>query len=198
MGSESLGHSTDTRSMGADPHPCSLRAASPKCTAWETCRCRLCGESSWNSMPESWPCCSDPRGAANRRCSTSSVASISRPPGAVHFRDQDLFAADDEALTRYRREHVGFVFQFYNLIPSLTARENVELVTDMAEHKLRAEEALELVGLAARMDHFRPSCLAESSSAWPSRAPWPSSPACSCVMSPPVRSTSPPASWCST
>jgi len=74
--------------------------------------------------------------------------------GKVHYRDQDLFAADDDVLTRYRRAHVGFVFQFYNLIPSLTARENVELVTDIAEHPLPAKEALELVGLAARMDHF--------------------------------------------
>jgi putative ABC transport system ATP-binding protein len=74
--------------------------------------------------------------------------------GKVHYRDQDLFAADDEILTRYRREHVGFVFQFYNLVPSLTARENVELITDIAEHPLPAKDALDLVGLAARMDHF--------------------------------------------
>jgi putative ABC transport system ATP-binding protein len=74
--------------------------------------------------------------------------------GKVHYREQDLFAADDEILTRYRREHVGFVFQFYNLIPSLTARENVELVTDIAEHPLSAKDALDLVGLAPRMDHF--------------------------------------------
>ncbi|MBK8256305.1 MAG: ABC transporter ATP-binding protein [Polyangiaceae bacterium] len=74
--------------------------------------------------------------------------------GKVHYRDHDLFQADDEALTRYRREHVGFVFQFYNLIPSLTARENVALVTDIAENPLRPEDALELVGLSARLDHF--------------------------------------------
>ena len=74
--------------------------------------------------------------------------------GRVRYRDHDLFGADDEALTRYRREHVGFVFQFYNLIPSLTARENVALVTDIAERPLPAEEALELVGLGARLDHF--------------------------------------------
>ncbi len=74
--------------------------------------------------------------------------------GQVHYRDHDLFAADDDALTRYRREHVGFVFQFYNLIPSLTARENVALVTDIAERPLPAEQALELVGLGARVDHF--------------------------------------------
>jgi len=65
-----------------------------------------------------------------------------------------LTAATDEDLTRFRREHVGFVFQFYNLIPSLTARENVALVTEIAEEPMRPEEALALVGLEARMDHF--------------------------------------------
>jgi putative ABC transport system ATP-binding protein len=74
--------------------------------------------------------------------------------GAVRFRDHDLVAADDRALTRYRREHVGFVFQFYNLIPSLTARENVSLVTEIATKPMRPEDALALVGLAARLDHF--------------------------------------------
>ncbi len=74
--------------------------------------------------------------------------------GEVHYRDHDLTVADDRLLTRYRREHVGFVFQFYNLIPSLTARENVALVTDIAENPMRPEEALSLVGLADRMDHF--------------------------------------------
>jgi putative ABC transport system ATP-binding protein len=74
--------------------------------------------------------------------------------GVVRFRDHDLVAADDRALTRYRREHVGFVFQFYNLIPSLTARENVELVTDIAANPMRAEDALALVGLSDRLDHF--------------------------------------------
>jgi putative ABC transport system ATP-binding protein len=74
--------------------------------------------------------------------------------GIVHFRDHDLVAADDRALTRYRREHVGFVFQFYNLIPSLTARENVELVTDISKKPMRAEDALSLVGLGDRLNHF--------------------------------------------
>ncbi len=66
----------------------------------------------------------------------------------------DLAHAPDEAVTRYRREHVGFVFQFYNLVPSLTARENVELVTALAAQPMRPEDALALVGLAARLDHF--------------------------------------------
>ena len=74
--------------------------------------------------------------------------------GVVHFRDHDLVAADDRALTRYRREHVGFVFQFYNLIPSLTARENVALVTEIAENPMAPVDALQLVGLGDRLDHF--------------------------------------------
>ncbi len=74
--------------------------------------------------------------------------------GSVVYRDHDLSAADERELTRYRREHVGFVFQFYNLIPSLTARENVELVTDIARAPMPATQALDLVGLADRMDHF--------------------------------------------
>jgi putative ABC transport system ATP-binding protein len=74
--------------------------------------------------------------------------------GRVRFRDHDLSAYDDAALTHYRREHVGFVFQFYNLIPSLTVVENVELVTDIAPHPMPAEEAVELVGLGSRKHHF--------------------------------------------
>jgi putative ABC transport system ATP-binding protein len=74
--------------------------------------------------------------------------------GTVHYRQNDLTASDDSALTRYRRDHVGFVFQFYNLVPSLTARENVALVTDIAAHPMTPEEALTRVGLASRMDHF--------------------------------------------
>ena len=74
--------------------------------------------------------------------------------GRVRFREHDLTAIGDAALTRYRREHVGFVFQFYNLIPSLTARENVGLVTEISENPMAPEEALRLVGLGARMDHF--------------------------------------------
>ncbi len=74
--------------------------------------------------------------------------------GSVSYRDHNLTVNDDRALTRYRREHVGFVFQFYNLIPSLTALENVELVTDIAENPMPAAEALKLVGLGERMNHF--------------------------------------------
>ncbi len=74
--------------------------------------------------------------------------------GNVHFRDHDLVAADEGELTRYRREHVGFVFQFYNLLPSLTARENVALVTEISTSPMSPEEALERVGLTSRLDHF--------------------------------------------
>lgn len=74
--------------------------------------------------------------------------------GHVHFRDHDLTAASERALTRYRRDHVGFVFQFYNLIPSLTARENVALVTEISRDPLDPGDALDMVGLRARADHF--------------------------------------------
>ena len=74
--------------------------------------------------------------------------------GTVRFLDHDLTRASDAELTRYRREHVGFVFQFYNLIPSLTALENVELVTDISDHPMVPAEALALVGLAERASHF--------------------------------------------
>jgi putative ABC transport system ATP-binding protein len=74
--------------------------------------------------------------------------------GEVRFRDQVLSGASDETLTEFRREHVGFVFQFYNLIPSLTARENVALVTEIASAPMSAEEALARVGLGGRLDHF--------------------------------------------
>ena len=74
--------------------------------------------------------------------------------GHVVYRGQDLHAAGEAELTAYRRRHVGFVFQFYNLIPSLTARENVALVTEIVEEPMRPEEALEIVNLGARLDHF--------------------------------------------
>ena len=74
--------------------------------------------------------------------------------GRVFYLDQELTDATSSELTRYRREHVGFVFQFYNLMPSLTARENVALVTEIAEHPIEPADALELVGLGDRLDHF--------------------------------------------
>jgi putative ABC transport system ATP-binding protein len=74
--------------------------------------------------------------------------------GVVRYRDHDLARQDERALTAYRREHVGFVFQFYNLVPSLTARENVALAAEIAPRPLRPEEALARVGLSHRLDHF--------------------------------------------
>ncbi len=74
--------------------------------------------------------------------------------GSVRFREHDLSTFDDASLTRYRREHIGFVFQFYNLIPSLTARENVALVTEIASDPMTPEEALQWVDLSKRMNHF--------------------------------------------
>jgi putative ABC transport system ATP-binding protein len=74
--------------------------------------------------------------------------------GSIHYLDTPLSEADSSELTQYRRHHIGFVFQFYNLIPSLTARENVELVTDIADDPMDPAEALALVGLEARVDHF--------------------------------------------
>jgi putative ABC transport system ATP-binding protein len=74
--------------------------------------------------------------------------------GRIAFEGRDMTDADEDALTQYRRRNVGFVFQFYNLIPSLTARENVALVTDIAHDPLEPEEALALVGLGDRLDHF--------------------------------------------
>jgi putative ABC transport system ATP-binding protein len=83
------------------------------------------------------------------------LGGLDRPTGgSVRFGDLDLGAADDAALTDYRRHHVGFVFQFYNLIASLTARENVELVTEVADDPMPADEALRLVGLGERLTHF--------------------------------------------
>ena len=74
--------------------------------------------------------------------------------GHVSYQGRDLANASDRELTAYRRDYVGFVFQFYNLIPSLTARENVAVVTEIAKDPMKPEEALDLVGLADRMDHF--------------------------------------------
>lgn len=83
------------------------------------------------------------------------LGGLDRPTaGQVFFDGDELTSFDDKSLTNYRRRHVGFVFQFYNLIPSLTARENVELVTEIADHPLNAADALNLVGMGHRLDHF--------------------------------------------
>jgi putative ABC transport system ATP-binding protein len=74
--------------------------------------------------------------------------------GKTIWRDHDLARADEAELTRYRREHVGFVFQFYNLIPSLTVRENIALVTDISPNPMDVDQAIDMVGLMPRADHF--------------------------------------------
>lgn len=74
--------------------------------------------------------------------------------GRVLYEQRELTHATDKELTEYRRFHVGFVFQFYNLIPSLTAKENVSIVTEIAKNPMKAEEALEMVGLGERLNHF--------------------------------------------
>merc|ERR1711916_203027 len=74
--------------------------------------------------------------------------------GQVYYRGRDMGHAAERELTEYRRRHVGFVFQFYNLVPSLTARENVALVTEIADDPMRTEDALALVGMSERLDHF--------------------------------------------
>lgn len=83
------------------------------------------------------------------------LGGLDRPTtGSVDFGGRDLTQLSDAELTLYRRDHVGFVFQFYNLVASLTARENVELVTEIAKNPMTASEALHMVGLGERMDHF--------------------------------------------
>ncbi|MFP5479582.1 MAG: ABC transporter ATP-binding protein [Alphaproteobacteria bacterium] len=83
------------------------------------------------------------------------LGGLDRPTGGrVFFRDTELTQASEAQLTAFRRAHVGFVFQFYNLVPSLTARENVALVTEIASNPMPPEEALERVGLGPRMHHF--------------------------------------------
>ncbi|MDJ0974460.1 MAG: ABC transporter ATP-binding protein [Planctomycetota bacterium] len=83
------------------------------------------------------------------------LGGMDRPSaGTLAFRGRDLTHEDDRALTLFRREHVGFVFQFYNLVPSLTALENVEMAAEIASDPIDAREVLDLVGLADRADHF--------------------------------------------
>ena len=117
--------------------------------------------------------------------------------GSVRFRDHDLTTLDDAGLTAYRRDHVGFVFQFYNLIPSLTARENVNLVTEIARHPMPPRQRSTSSAWARAWTISRRRCRAASSSGWPSRAPSPSSRTCCCATSRRVRSTARRACVCS-
>ncbi len=108
----------------------------------------------WTSSAANSSCCSDPREAASPHCSTYWGGLDVASSGTVTFGDQDLSAATEAELTAYRRRHVGFVFQFYNLIPSLTVRENVALVTDIVEDPMPVDDAIDRVGLTPRRDHF--------------------------------------------
>ena len=110
--------------------------------------------------------------------------------GSVVVDGRDLAGATEGDLELYRRTDVGFVFQFYNLIPNLTALENVELATQICSDSLDPAETLEKVGLAARLNNFPArSFPAVSSSASPSRAPWPRTPSSCCATSPRAPST---------
>jgi putative ABC transport system ATP-binding protein len=90
--------------------------------------------------------------------------------GKLLFEQRELTALPDRQLTAYRRQYVGFVFQFYNLVPSLTAYENVTLVTEISDDPMNPKEALELVGIQARMDHFPSQLSGASNSVLPSLA----------------------------
>ena len=117
--------------------------------------------------------------------------------GRLWFNDLELTSLDDRGLTAYRRRHVGFIFQFYNLIPSLTAFENVALVTEIAEHPMHPDEALTLVGLDERKDHSLLSYQAASSSGSRLRAQSPSAPRCCFATNRPEHSTLGPVLGCS-
>ena len=172
--------------------------SSPRPTASARSRCMRSPASISSSTRASWSCCSGPRAAASRRCSTSWAASTTPTSGTVRFRDHDLTALDDDGLTAYRRDHVGFVFQFYNLIPSLTARENVDAGDrDRARSDAGRGGARPASASARAWTTSRRRCRAASSSAWRSRAPSPSARTCCCATSRPARSTARPASACS-
>jgi ABC-type lipoprotein export system ATPase subunit len=116
--------------------------------------------------------------------------------GTVRYRDHELTTAADAELTAFRRDHVGFVFQFYNLIPSLTARENVELITDIAARPMRRRRRWRWSACRNASITFPRSCRAASSSVWQSREPSPSAPTSCFATNRRARSTSRPAPRC--
>lgn len=125
------------------------------------------------------------------------LGGLDRPSsGEVYFGQQNLTAASDRQLTRFRRQFIGFIFQFYNLIPSLTATENVALVTDLAAHPMPPRLALELVGLGDRSQHFPAQLSGGSSSGLPSPGRSLSGPRCCSAMNPPALWTTAPVSEC--
>lgn len=83
------------------------------------------------------------------------IGGIDRPTeGSILFQNQNIVNYDDKMLTEYRRKNIGFVFQFYNLVPTLNSRENVQVVTEIADHPMTADDALKMVGLENRLEHF--------------------------------------------
>ena len=114
--------------------------------------------------------------------------------GRVFLNDREVSAFDRRQLADYRRRDIGFVFQFYNLIPNLTALENVELASQIVRDSLPAPQVLTDVGLGERMRNFPANFPAASSSAWPSPVRWQKSRACCCATSRPARWTMPRAS----
>ena len=116
--------------------------------------------------------------------------------GELHYRDLDLTSANETQLTNFRRNTVGFVFQFYNLIPSLTARENVGLITEIAREPLPPEEALEMVNLGSRMDHFPAQLSGVSNSGLRLPGQLPNDRRCCSVMNRPALSMCGPALSC--
>ncbi len=115
--------------------------------------------------------------------------------GTVRFEDHDLTSMNQRELTQYRRDHIGFVFQFYNLIPSLTARENVALVTEIARDPMRPDDALRWSDSAIAWITFLRNCPAASSNASRSPAPSPSARTYSSATNQPERSTSRRGAW---
>ena len=109
--------------------------------------------------------------------------------GTIMLDGDEVSAYNKKQLTRYRRYDIGFVFQFYNLVQNLTARENVELASQICRDPLPADEVLAAVGLATGRATSPGSCRAASSSAWPSPVRWRRIPSCCCATSPPARST---------
>jgi ABC-type lipoprotein export system ATPase subunit len=145
----------------------------------------------WTSIfsPANSSSFSAPRARESPRCSTSSAASTCRPAGTLTYRGWDLTVADEDALTHFRRDSVGFIFQFYNLIPSLTGRENVALITDIARDPMAPEEALALVDLSDRMDHFPSQMSGGQQQRVAIARAIAKRPKCFCATNPPARST---------
>ena len=135
-------------------HPSSASRACARPIARARWRCRRCAASTSRRAAGEFIVILGPSGSGKSTFLNIIGGLDSATAGEAWFRDHALTSQSEAALTRYRRDHVGFIFQFYNLVPSLTARENVKLVTEIARQPMKPEEALALVGLSDRMDHF--------------------------------------------